>query len=77
MKDKLDCIHTPNDGRGNRKVFLDGKLIERVVYADTMKGIVKVNVHPLRLKPNGEVLQRTYRGKVEVIEDAEGEDGNP
>lgn len=75
MKDKLEFIHTPNDGRGKREVYLDGIKVMNVVYADTLKGIVRVTVKPLRLKPNGEPLQRTYRGKVVVKMSTEVSDG--
>lgn len=34
-------IHTPKDGRGLRDVFVDGKLVNLVFFADTKRGIVR------------------------------------
>ena len=60
-------IHQPDDGRGRRRVFVDGKEISRVLYADTRKGFVRYVPFPMRAKRNGEeVLTRIRRGKVEV-----------
>jgi hypothetical protein len=36
-----DHIHTPDDGRGIRFVFVDGKRVDGVFYADTLKGVVR------------------------------------
>lgn len=43
-------IHHISDGRGKRKVFVNGNEIRYVIYADTKKGIVKYHPHPVRLK---------------------------
>lgn len=60
-------IHTAYDGRGSRDVFLNGKLIDRVVYADTRAGIVRVVGNPLNLdRWKKRILTRTLRGTVEV-----------
>jgi len=60
-------IHTPGDGRGARRVYVDGKLVERVVYADTRRGIVRYEVFPPRLDKWGQrFIMRTRRGKVRV-----------
>ena len=60
-------IHTAGDGRGPRDVFLNGKLIDRVTYADTRAGIVRVVGNPLKLdKWKKRVLTRTLRGAVDV-----------
>jgi hypothetical protein len=61
-------IHTPGDGRGARRVYVDGKLMERVVYADTRRGIVRYEAFPRRLDKLGErFIVRTRRGKVTVV----------
>ncbi len=61
-------IHTPEDGRGVRDVFLNGKLLERVTYADTRRGIVRVVGNPIKLdKWKKRVLWRTLRGTVVVV----------
>lgn len=60
-------IHTGNDGRGTRDVFLNGRLIDRVMYADTRLGFVRVIDDPIRLdKEKKRLLTRTLRGIVEV-----------
>lgn len=64
---KADHIHTPKDGRGLRDVFVDGKLVERVFFADTRLGIVRAYRYPLRLdKWRKRVLSETLHGVVEV-----------
>lgn len=63
-----DHIHTPDDGRGPRDVYLNGKLVRRVVYANTKKGKVRVCDEPLKLdKYCKRILIRTKRGRVEVV----------
>jgi len=58
-------IHTPDDGRGRRRVRLDGKVIERAFYADTKVGEVRYYEFPLRVVA-GEAATLTGRGRVEV-----------
>ncbi len=62
-------VHTPYDGRGtNRDVLLNGNKIDRVIYADEKRGIVRVLRSPIRLdKWCKLVLWRTFRGRVEVV----------
>jgi hypothetical protein len=61
-------VHTWDDCRGNRDVFVNGKHISSAVYADTGKGIVRYAPKPLRLdKYKKRVLTRTLRGEVEVV----------
>lgn len=63
-----DHIHTPDDGRGPRDVYLDGKPVRRVVYANTKKGKVRVYAEPIKLdKYRKRILTRTKRGRVEVV----------
>lgn len=62
-----DYIHTPDDGRGRRDVFVDGVLVEGVFYADCREGFVNAYIEPLA--PNRRrtgVKWRTIWGKVEV-----------
>lgn len=62
-------IHTVRDGRGKRKVSVNGNEIKNVVYVDTMKGIVKFHPSPIRLKKNtDEVYSRTLRGHQVSVE---------
>lgn len=60
-------VHTFKDGRGARDVFLNGNKLDRVMYADTKRGIVRCVHDPIRLdKRRKRVLTFTLRGKVEV-----------
>lgn len=60
-------IHTPGDGRGRRDVFVDGKKINRVTYADTNLGVVHMHSDPLRLnRDKSDVVCEVLRGVVEV-----------
>ena len=64
---KTDHIHTPDDGRGPRDVFVDGKMVDRVFFADTKRGIIRAYKYPLRLdKWRKRALSKTMRGVVEV-----------
>ena len=64
----LRGVHTPNDGRGTRRVLLDGVEQDRVVFADTERGIVRMCHAPFKVCPR-RLVARTYkrRGKVEVL----------
>ncbi len=60
-------IHTPDDGRGLRDVFLNGKLINTAFYANTRAGFVRVFRKPFKLDRWGKrLLTRTLRGRVDV-----------
>ena len=60
-----DWIHTPDDGRGRREVFLNGRKVLHAVYADTKKGKVRRSL--MRADKYGKrVLLRTEYGKVDV-----------
>lgn len=62
-----DWVHTPDDGRGARRVTVNGKPVERVVFADTRRGIIRAYRHPLTMdKHRKRALTYTRRGKVEV-----------
>lgn len=64
---KPDHIHSCNDDRGHRDVFVNGKLVKHVFFADTRKGVVRYYPNPLRLDKWGRrILSKTMRGKVEV-----------
>ena len=66
----LSHIHTPEDGRGKRTVFVNGKLINHCFFADTKKGVAKVYLHPFVLdKYRKRCLSRTLRGTVTVEAD--------
>ncbi len=60
-------IHTRDDGRGPRLVTVDGKVVEKVTYADTRKGIVRHYDTPVRIHKHGKrAIERTKRGTVQV-----------
>lgn len=58
-------VHTPRDGRGPRRVLLDGREIRNVIYADTERGIVRFHEEPLCVVGE-EIVSRELKGKVEV-----------
>ena len=69
-------VHTPKDGRVPRDVLLNGNKIDRVIYADEKRGIVRVLRSPIRLdKWCKRVLWRTFRGRVEVVSKVVSEGG--
>ncbi len=60
-------IHHISDGRGKRKIFVNGNEVHRCVLADTAKGIVKYHPHPVRVKKGtDEIYTRTLKGVVTV-----------
>ena len=62
-----ESFHHFNDGRGKRRVYLNGNEIERVVWCDTSKGIAVFYPYPYRIKHAGdEVYSRRLRGVVRV-----------
>lgn len=60
MKPLVPWVHRGDDGRGPREVYLDGKLIGRVLYADERRGFVHVH------EDGNSLVHLTLRGKVEV-----------
>ena len=60
-------IHEVGDGRGQRRVTLDGVEMKFVVYADERKGIAVYHDDPPQIDRTGECfIERTANGKVEV-----------
>jgi hypothetical protein len=60
-------IHTPEDGRGLRKVFVNGREVPGCFYADDKVGLARRYRYPLRLdRWKKRVLSRTVRGAVRV-----------
>lgn len=58
-------IHTPGDGRGRRRVLVDGREVKRVVYANTVTGEVRHYEDPIRIVDD-EPVTHSMRGHVEV-----------
>lgn len=64
---RTDHIHTVDDGRGRRRVTVDGNQVDNVVYADTRKGIVRHADKPPRIHRHGKrIIERTKHGRVEI-----------
>lgn len=62
-----ETIHTPNDGRGAREVYVNGRLMHRVTFADTRRGIVRFHKFGARLtRKHDGIVETTRRGKVVV-----------
>jgi hypothetical protein len=62
-----DHIHSPFDGRGRRRVFVNGNEVERAIWADLKRGLVCYAPTPMRIKRNSdELYTRTLRGQVTV-----------
>lgn len=67
--DMLRGVHVPSDGRGNRKVLLNGKELRNVVYADTERGVVRFFDEPPKMhKRKRRIITRTRHGVVEVYQ---------
>lgn len=63
----IEHVHTPEDGRGHRHVFVNGKRVEYCFYADMKRGIARAFRYPYRLDKHGKrALSRQLRGRVEV-----------
>lgn len=61
-------IHSPNDRRGTfRTVYVNGNRIDNIAYADTKKGIAVMYTGAVN-RANKELVTKTLRGKVEVVQ---------
>lgn len=63
------AFHHWNDGRGLRRVLVNGNEVRNAVWADTRRGKVFFYPHPIRMHRNrdGEIYGRILRGSVEVL----------
>lgn len=59
--------HSAQDGKGVRDVYLDGVLVDHVVWADTNRGRITQCEYPFRVLPNGNVKLIHRRGTVQVV----------
>lgn len=60
-------IHHPSDGRGRRRVFVNGNEVSRPLWADIKRGVVRYAPSPMRIKRNSrELYTRLLRGVVTV-----------
>lgn len=68
MKQRPPWIHRFDDGRGVRKVFLDGEEVWMAVFADQKRGIVDRFRQPLTVRRrDGQLITERLRGRVEVV----------
>lgn len=68
MKQQTPWIHRFDDGRGVRKVLLDGQEIKMAVFADQKRGIVDRFRQPLTVRRrDGQLITERLRGRVEVV----------
>jgi hypothetical protein len=51
-------VHTWDDGRGRRHVFVDGISYDHVSYADIKLGIVIMAAEPIRVLPGTEYIDQ-------------------
>lgn len=65
---RTESFHHYNDGRGRRRVYVNGYELSHVKWCDTDKGVAVYCPLPLRLKRPGsdEVYTRRLRGVVTV-----------
>jgi len=68
VKQQPPWVHTPEDGRGVRKVFLDGEEVRMAVFADQKRGIVDRYRQPLKIHGRDErLITERLHGRVEVV----------
>lgn len=67
MKKQPPWIHRFDDDRGVRKVLLDGVEVEKVLFADTQKGVIERYCLPLTPDKDGNLATEVLHGQVEVI----------
>jgi hypothetical protein len=61
-------IHTPTDGRGPRDVYLNGKKLDKVFYADIRHGMVRCHFDPMKVNKRRQMVRGFKRyGNVEVV----------
>ena len=61
-------FHSANDGRGYRRVFVNGNEITQVLWCDTAAGVVVFVPQPMRVKRTArdKAYTRRLRGRVTV-----------
>jgi len=68
VKQNPPWIHAADDGRGLRKVFLDGVEHRLVVFADARRGIVDRFRQPLTIhRRDQRLITERLHGSVEVV----------
>lgn len=55
-----DHVHTVDDGRGARDVYLDGFKVNHVTFADTQLGLVVAYCEPVEIIPGTDCIDSHY-----------------
>lgn len=64
---RSESFHHHNDGRGIRRVYVNGNEVDCVIWCDTARGIAVFAPRPFRANRAGdEVYTRRMRGSVTV-----------
>ncbi|MCE6007578.1 hypothetical protein [Acinetobacter soli] len=59
--------HSANDGKGNRRIYVNGNLVTNVLWANEQRGLVCYSPYPFKInKRKGEIYTRLLRGNVRV-----------
>ncbi|HCL6635064.1 TPA: hypothetical protein N2Q63_004708 [Citrobacter freundii] len=63
-----DNFHYVGDGRGKRRVFVNGNELKSCIWADVERGIACICPHPLRIhrRKRDEVYSRKLRGVITI-----------
>lgn len=63
-----DDFHCVGDGRGRRRVFVNGNEVKICVRADVKRGVACIHPHPLRInkRKRSEVYSRKLRGEITI-----------
>lgn len=60
-------FHRNSDGRGQRRVLVNGNPVDWALWADTQRGLVCYAPQPVKVKRNSdEIYTRMLRGQVTV-----------
>ncbi|WP_336654253.1 hypothetical protein [Leclercia adecarboxylata] len=63
-----DNFHCVGDGRGKRRVFVNGNELKSCIWADVKRGIACIHPHPLRIykRKRDEIYSRKLRGVITI-----------
>ena len=63
-----DNFHRVGDGRGKRRVFVNGNELKSYIWADIKRGIACIHPHPLQIhkRKRDEIYSRKLRGVITI-----------